>query len=198
MNSGNRSISNDGQETTAIEVNMAAADEIATQLRLRDMGGIIVIDLLDMNLEENRQKLYDHMRQIMKADRAKHNILPLTKFGLMQITRQRVRPEMHMTTTETCPTCNGTGKAQPSILFVDQLEKKIAHVVNDLKVTDFTLYIHPYVYAYINQGFFSSIKRKWKRHYGRKITILPMQDLPFLSYKFIDKDKQEFDPDTEI
>ncbi|MBQ8056101.1 MAG: Rne/Rng family ribonuclease [Paludibacteraceae bacterium] len=198
VNSGNRSISNDGQETTAIEVNMAAADEIATQLRLRDMGGIIVIDFIDMNLAENRQKLYDHMRQIMKADRAKHNILPLTKFGLMQITRQRVRPEMHMTTTETCPTCNGTGKAQPSILFVDQLEKKIAHVVNDLKVTDFTLYIHPYVYAYINQGFFSSIKRKWKRHYGRKITILPMQDLPFLSYKFIDKDKQEFDPDTEI
>ena len=132
VNSGNRSRSENGQEANALDVNLGAADELARQLRLRDMGGIIVVDFIDMNLAEDRQMLYERMCKNMQKDRARHNILPLSKFGLMQITRQRVRPAMDVNVEETCPTCNGTGKIKSSLLFTDQLERKIeigrAHV----------------------------------------------------------------------
>ncbi len=160
VNSGNRSKSANGQEANALDVNLGAADELARQLRLRDMGGIIVVDFIDMNLAENRQKLYERMCQNMQKDRAKHNILPLSKFGLMQITRQRVRPAMDVNTNETCPTCFGKGSIKPSILFTDTLESKIDYLVNKLKIKRFTLYIHPYIAAYVNQGLVS-LKRKW-------------------------------------
>ena len=154
VNSGNRAKSSDDQEKTAIDVNIAAADEIARQLRLRDMGGIIVIDFIDMSENSNRQLLYDHMRKAMASDRAKHNILPLSKFCLMQITRQRVRPAMDVQTSETCPACFGTGKVKPSILFTDSLEGKIDCLVNKHHVKKFALHVHPYVAAYLNKGFF--------------------------------------------
>jgi ribonuclease G len=197
VNSGNRSKPSNGQEANALEVNLAAAAEIARQLRLRDMGGIIVIDFIDLQLPANRQILFDKMRDCMSSDRAKHNILPLSKFGLMQITRQRVRPEMHIDTEETCPTCYGKGKIQPSILFVDKLENKIDYLVNQLKTKNFTLYVHPYVNAFINKGLIS-LKWKWKFKYGFGINILPMQDFAFMQYKFIDNKKNEIDLKEEI
>ena len=113
VNSGNRAKAGLDQESNAVEVNLAACDEIARQLRLRDMGGIIVIDFIDMHSAANRQKVYEHMREVMANDRTKHNILPLSKFCLMQITRQRVRPEENIETAESCPTCKGTGKIVP-------------------------------------------------------------------------------------
>ena len=125
VNSGNRVKLGDDQESNALEVNLAAADEVARQLQLRDMGGIIVIDFIDMQQAENRQKLFDKMRSAMELDRAKHTILPLSKFGLMQITRQRVRPEMTVTTTETCPVCHGTGKADAAVLVIDKIEDQL-------------------------------------------------------------------------
>src|SRR5690606_19005382 len=103
VNSGNRSNKANSQEDTALEVNLIAATEIARQLRLRDMGGIIVIDFIDMTNADNRQKHYNHLRDEMKDDRAKHKILPRSKFGLIQITRQRVRPEMNIETREENP-----------------------------------------------------------------------------------------------
>ena len=154
VNSGNRSKGSDAQEKTAIDVNIAAADEIARQLRLRDMGGIIVIDFIDMAEAANRQKLFEHMTKAMANDRAKHNILPLSKFGLMQITRQRVRPAMDVDTSEDCPSCFGTGTVKPSILFTDSLEEKIDCLVNKHHVKKFTLHVHPYVAAYVNKGLF--------------------------------------------
>jgi ribonuclease G len=197
VNSGNRSRSNSGQENTAKEVNLAAADEIARQLRLRDMGGIIVIDFIDMQESDNRQKLFDHMRTIMANDRAKHNILPVSKFGLMQITRQRVRPVLDFTTAETCPVCFGKGEIKPAILFVDVLEKKVRDVVKKLKVKKFKLYVHPYIAAYVNQGFFYSLKMKWKLKYSGGIQVIPDQSLGFLEYKFFDRDKNELDMKDE-
>ena len=124
VNSGNRSKAANDQETNALEVNMRAAEEIARQLRLRDMGGIIVIDFIDMAKAEHRQKLYEHMKEVMATDRARHNILPLSKFGLMQITRQRVRPALDIVTSEECPSCYGKGSVQPSLLFTDTLHEK--------------------------------------------------------------------------
>ncbi len=192
VNSGNRSKGSDAQETTAIDVNIAAADEIARQLRLRDMGGIIVIDFIDMADAGNRQKLFEHMCKAMSGDRARHNILPLSKFCLMQITRQRVRPAMDVDTREACPTCLGTGTIKPSIFFTDNLEEKINNLVNKHHVKKFALHVHPYVAAFINKGLFS-LKMKWKIKYSMLMKVIPNQSLGFLEHKFIDSDKNELD-----
>ena len=197
VNSGNRSKSTSDQESNAIDVNMYAAEEIARQLRLRDMGGIIVIDYIDMQDPENRQKLYDRMKELMAADRAKHNILPLSKFGLMQITRQRVRPALDINTNEDCPTCFGKGTIRPSILFTDRLEDKIAYMVNKLKIKNFYLHVHPFIAAFINQGFFS-LKWQWKCKYTFHFKLIPDQSLAFLEYKFYNKEKEEIDLKEEI
>ena len=197
VNSGNRSRSGNGQEQNALETNLGAADELARQLRLRDMGGIIVVDFIDMNLAEDRQMLYERMCKNMQKDRARHNILPLSKFGLMQITRQRVRPAMDVNVEETCPTCNGTGKIKSSILFTDQLERKIDYLVNKIGIKHFTLHVHPYVAAYINQGFMS-LKRKWQFKYGMGVKVIPSQKLAFLQYEFYDDKKEFIDMKEEI
>ena len=197
VNSGNRTKAENGQEANALDVNLGAADELARQLRLRDMGGIIVVDFIDMNLAENRQKLYERMCENMKKDRAKHNILPLSKFGLMQITRQRVRPAMDVTTAETCPVCFGKGSIQPSILFTDTLESKIDYLVNKLGIKKFKLHIHPYVAAYVNQGLVS-MKRKWQMKYGFGIKVIPNQKLALLQYEFYDVHGAEIDMKEEF
>lgn len=197
VNSGNRSARNDGQEANALDVNLGAADELARQLRLRDMGGIIVVDFIDMNLAADRQKLYERMCEDMKKDRARHNILPLSKFGLMQITRQRVRPAMEVNVDELCPTCFGKGTVKSSFLFTDKLESKIKMLTEKLNIKSFTLFVHPYVAAYINQGLVS-LKRKWQIKYGLGVKIYPSQKLGFLQYEFIDKNGQEIDMKEEI
>ena len=197
VNSGNRAKSKDGQEANALDVNLGAADELARQLRLRDMGGIIVVDFIDMHVAEDRQKLYERMCENMKKDRARHNILPLSKFGLMQITRQRVRPVMDVEVEEVCPTCHGKGTIKSSLIFTDNLEHKIDMLVNKLGITSFVLHVHPYVAAYINQGFLS-IKRRWQIKYGLGVKIIPSQKLAFLQYEFYDKDGQEIDMKEEI
>ena len=192
VNSGNRNKAQLGQEDAAFEVNVAAAEEIARQLRLRDMGGIIVVDFIDMSKGEHRNKLLAKMQEFMADDRAKHNILPLSKFGVMQITRQRVRPEMELTTSEECPTCFGKGKIKSSILFTDTLESKIQYLSENLKIKRFNLRIHPYVAAYVNQGLFS-LKYKWGRKFNVSYKVIPDQSLGFLQYIFIDKDGNEID-----
>ena len=197
VNSGNRSKAATNQESNALDVNLNAAEEIARQLRLRDMGGIIVIDFIDMMEAEHRQKLYDRMRELMSKDRARHNILPLSKFGLMQITRQRVRPALDITTSEDCPVCHGKGIIPPSILFTDRLEDKIHYLVFKLKVRKFTLHVHPYIAAYINQGVFS-LKWKWKCKYTFRFRLIPDQSLALLDYKFFDAEKNEIDLKEEI
>ena len=196
VNSGNRSHGNTSQEVNAIEVNLGAADELARQLRLRDMGGIIIVDFIDMDTAENRQKLYERMCENMKKDRARHNILPLSKFGLMQITRQRVRPAMDIAVEETCPTCFGKGVIKSSILFTDTLESKIDCLVRKLKVKRFDLHIHPYVAAYVNQGL-PSLAMKWKMKYGWGIRIVPNQSLAMLQYVFYDSKHEEIDMKEE-
>lgn len=192
VNSGNRSKNSANQETGAIDVNIGAADEIARQLRLRDMGGIIIVDFIDMTQAEHREQLYKHMVEIMKKDRSRHNILPLSKFGLMQITRQRVRPVMDITVEETCPSCFGTGHIKSSLLFTDTLERKLKTLVMELGHAKLRLYVHPYVYAYINQGIIS-LKKKWKMKYGLGVKICPDQSLAILQYRFVDTHGDEID-----
>lgn len=187
VNSGNRKREVEGQEANAFDVNMGAADEIARQLRLRDIGGIIVIDFIDMDTAEHRQKLYEHVNELMRSDRAKHNVLPLSKFGLMQITRQRVRPAQEVNVEEVCPTCFGKGKIKSSYIFTDTLESKIQCLTKHLgRSQAFTLFVHPYVSAYIKHGF-PSLELKWHMKYGFQFHIVPSQSLAFLQYQFKDK-----------
>lgn len=192
VNSGTRNKSSNVQEENAFEVNMAAVDEIAHQMRLRDMGGIVIIDLIDMRTAEHKQQVYERMCANMKNDSAKHQVLPLTKFGLMQITRQRVRPVTEVETQEVCPTCGGHAKIRSSILFVDWLATKIEMVEKQLKTKRFVLYVHPFVYAYLRQGFWS-VLRKWRWKYGFRFRVLPNYDFALLQYKFVDASGNELD-----
>ena len=196
VNSGNRTKAENDQEKNALEVNLGAADELARQLRLRDMGGIIIVDFMDMHLAEDRQLLYERMCKNMQNDRARHNILPLSKFGLMQITRQRVRPAMNINVEEVCPTCFGKGTIKSSLLFTDQLERKINYLVKKIGEKKFTLHVHPYVAAYINKGFIS-LKRRWQLKYGFGVKVIASQKLAFLQYEFYDRNNQFVDMKEE-
>ena len=197
VNSGTRIKKENDQEANALETNLGAADELARQLRLRDMGGIIIVDFIDMKLPEDRQMLYERMCKNMQKDRAKHNILPLSKFGLMQITRQRVRPAMSVNVEEVCPTCFGKGSIKSSFLFTDTLENKIDNLVNKIGIKKFYLHVHPYVAAYINKGVFS-MKLQWQMKYGLGVRVIPSQKLAFLQYEFYDENKQFIDMQEEI
>ena len=183
VNSGSKKIYED-QEENAYQFNMLAADELVHQLRLRDIGGIIIVDFIDMDSKEHQQQLYEYVRKLMDRDRAKHNVLPLSKFGLMQITRQRVRPAVEMQVEETCPTCGGKGKIQASILFTDQIEEQIAHEYEQ-HGRGLILYLHPYVYSYVCRGWLNSLKNQWHRKYG--ITVMESQALGMLETKFAEK-----------
>ena len=158
------------QEENSYEVNLAAADEIARQMRLRDMGGIIIIDFIDMDTNEHRNLLYKHMQEVMSEDRAKHTVLPLTKFGLMQITRQRVRPVTEIVTAETCPTCHGTGKVGPTLLEDEKLERQLAYFVKEKGIQRFILRLSPIFAAYLTKGF-RSIRRKWEYKYRCRLKV---------------------------
>ncbi len=190
VNSGARAKVDDDQERTTMEVNLSAAAEIARQLRLRDMGGIIVIDFIDLHKGENRQILQEKMHDFMALDRARHTILPISKFGLMQITRQRVRPEAAPEVKETCPTCNGTGSIVPSILLEQQIENQIAYFTSDRKVKYIMLKVSPYVESYLRKGF-PSIRMKWAIKYRCTIRITSDQSTGFVETKFLDETGKE-------
>ncbi len=192
VNSGNRAKSENTQEQNALDVNLEAAVEVARQLRLRDMGGIIVVDFIDMHSPENRKLLFDKLKEEMKTDRAKHNILPPSKFGLIQITRQRLRPEVNVEVLETCPSCGGTGQIQPSILFVDQIENTLRFIIKEQNQKNITLNIHPYIEAYIKKGgLFRSRQWKWYFEYKQWVKVLPVSSQGIMEYKFFNKDMDE-------
>ena len=187
VNSGNRSNKAKNQEDTALEVNLLAASEIARQLRLRDMGGIIVVDFIDMTKGENRRKLFDHLRDEMKDDRAKHKILPPSKFGLIQITRQRVRPEMNIKTTEEDPNRKGQEVEAP-IVLIDKINADLEKLLNGpAKNNGITLNIHPFIAAYITKGF-PSLRSKWFLEHKKWIKIQPRDAYTYLEYRFKNKD----------
>jgi ribonuclease G len=156
------------------------------------MGGIIVIDFIDMQSGENKQLLYDKMREMMSTDRTKHNILPLTKFGIMQITRQRVRPEMNIVTDEKCPSCKGTGDVRPTILFTDDLENELSFIIDKVKTRKLVLNVHPFVAAFVKKGLFP-IYRKWNRKYGISLKVQAVPSYHMLEYHFFDRYENEFD-----
>ena len=190
VNSGYKSVSNN-QEENALQTNLEAAEEIARQLRLRDIGGIIVVDFIDMKFPENRKKLQDAMDEFMRTDRARHAVLPISKFGLMQITRQRMKPEMTINTSEICPACNGTGKITSTLLLVDEIEKKLMYLVTH-QHKNLTLFVNPIVYSHLTKGwFFNSIKYKWNKKFNTDLTILPNNNYHIIEFHFFDQNEEE-------
>lgn len=184
VNSGNRTRAEENQEETAMTVNLAAAKEIARQLRLRDLGGIVIVDFIDMHKVQNRQALFNEMTKLMATDKAKHTILPLSKFGLMQITRQRVRPVAVADVTDVCPTCNGSGRVEPTILLDRKIENQIQFLTEDRGVKSITLRVSPYVASYLCQGFLS-LHRRWMWRYKVRIKVVADQSLGMVDVKYL-------------
>ena len=182
VNSGIRTKTSD-QEANSFEVNKIAAEEIARQLRLRDMGGIVIVDFIDMDSPEHRNELFKYMQDLMAEDRAKHNILPLTKFGLMQITRQRIRPVTEINTTEKCPLCHGTGKIASTVVIDEQIERKISYYVTDKGLKNLTVKVSPILGAYLTRGW-NSFYKKWKRKYKCKLQIVEETEYSILQNDF--------------
>jgi ribonuclease G len=188
VNSGNRSNKSQNQEDNALEVNLIAASEVARQLRLRDMGGIIVIDFIDMANAANRRKLYNHLREEMKDDRAKHKILPPSKFGLIQITRQRVRPEMNIKTREEHP--NGiSSEVEAPIVMVNKMTEELKQLFK-MDYKKITLNTHPFIAAFLTKGF-PSVRAKWFMEHKKWVTVQPRDAYTYLEYHFFDKDGEK-------
>jgi ribonuclease G len=198
VNSGNNVKSGESQEASALAVNLEAAEEIARQLRLRDMGGIIVIDFIDMYRMEHKKILFKKMKEVMKEDKAKHNVLPPSKIGLIQITRERVRPQVNIEVSEVCPSCKGTGKIGASVVMVDEIQIKLNNLLKDPAIKKpLQLQVHPYVDAYIKKktggSIFSpkSMYKDWRKKFNNQFILEPRDSFQFLEYKFIDTTGEE-------
>jgi ribonuclease G len=192
VNSGNHIKAGTGQEDTALQVNIESAKEIARQLRLRDMGGIVIVDFVDMQKAEHRRELYEVMTAEMKKDKARHTILPLSKFGLMQITRHRVRPAIEVDVQEKCPFCEGTGTIKSSLTVVDDMESNLRYLASSLGERRLTINAHPYIQAYLTKGF-KSLRRQWQRKYKIRLTVKPMESYNLLEYKFFNASGEEIE-----
>lgn len=189
VNSGHKMSSTD-QEKAVMAVNLESAEEIARQLRLRDIGGIIIVDFIDMRNKDNKVELMRSMRQFMKKDRAQHTILPLSKFGLMQITRQRTRPEVKINTAEQCPSCEGTGQVNPTVLITDDIDRDLHFILQSRPKSDLVIKVHPFVEAYLKKGF-KSIQVKWFLKLYKWIKIVPDPDYALTKYQFYDGNEDE-------
>ena len=186
VNSGNRKATNPDQELNALETNLESAEEIQRLLRLRDMGGIVAVDFIDMYEKPNNRKLIENFRLFMKGDKAKHNIQPPSRFGVVELTRQRVRPETEIKTTETCPACLGKGEIQASILIVDEIESMLNSIIEEGKSEVNFLNVHPFVESFLKRGV-KNIQRKWFLKYKKWISVRPMTEFGILQYQFLTK-----------
>lgn len=190
VNSGHKMSSSSNQESNALSVNLEAVNEIARQLRLRDLGGIIVIDFIDVKSTESKKILHRRMEEAMQADRARHTILPLSQFGIMQITRERVRPEIQIVTAEVCPTCRGTGRVKATILLIDEIENNLSYLLTELDYQQLKLSVHPFVDAYIKKGI---ISRQWKWFWKHKkwVSVHVNAQYSLTEYSFLDAHNEE-------
>ncbi len=192
INSGPKIAKRTDQEENALRVNLDCAEEVARQLRLRDLGGIIIVDFIDMRSSDHKKELFRAMKDLMREDRAKHAILPLSKFGLMQITRQRVRPEVNIATKETCPSCGGSGKIESTVLLVDEIDSKLEYLIAQSSGHKIHLHAHPFVAAYIKKGFWNSLQMQWYRRWRKWVRIHSDLALPITEYRFTDASNEAF------
>lgn len=192
VNSGNRSAKNDTQEKNAIAVNLEAAEELARVMRLRDMGGIICVDFIDMHSRENNKLLHNRLKELLKEDKAKHSLIPPSKFGVVEITRQRVRPVTNIETTEVCPTCNGSGKIQASLMYADEIENELSYLLLDKKEPKVSLHVHPYLEGYFKKGL-NSRRFKWFRKYKKWIPVVADSNMHVMEHKFFNSKNEQIE-----
>ena len=192
VNSGNHTKATESQEETAMRVNTDAAIEIARQLRLRDMGGIVIVDFIDMQKQENRKQLYQTMVDEMAKDKAQHTILPVNKFGLIQITRQRVRPVIDVDVQERCPMCDGKGTIKSSLAIVEEIEANINYLFTVQNEKALTIITHPYIQAYLTKGLISK-RMKLCHKYRKSIKIKPDTTISLGEYKFLNQNGDEIE-----
>jgi ribonuclease G len=190
VNSGHKITSNDVDQTI-LSVNLEAAQEIARQIRLRDIGGLIIIDFIDMKNAEHKKQLTKKMEDFMLRDRAQHTVLPLSKFGLMQITRERTRPEINITTSEECPSCKGTGKINATILLTDEIERDMEFIIQSQPKSKLQIKVHPYLEAYLKKGWWKSQQVQWYFRFNKWIKIIPDSTLPLNEYRFFNGNSDE-------
>ncbi len=192
VNSGNHTKATESQEETAMRVNADAAVEIARQLRLRDMGGIIIVDFIDMREQENKKRLYELLTREMSKDKARHTILPVNKFGLIQITRHRVRPVIDVDVQEKCPLCEGTGTIKSSLVIIDDIETNLKYLLNVQNEKSIKLLTHPYIYAYITKGLLSR-RLRWCLKFKKYIKVVENNEMGLLEYKFLNNLDEEIE-----
>lgn len=190
VNSGYKINNYADQETNALNVNLESAKEIARQVRLRDIGGIIIVDFIDMKNPANKKQVYALIKEAMKYDHARHTVLPISRFGLLQITRQRVRPEISIKTTEVCPSCNGTGNVGPTVLIIEEIERNIELLIDTLNIKKFKVIVHPFVEAYLKKGFIS-IQRKWYRKFAQRIRVEADGNYQMMEFRFFNREDEE-------
>ncbi len=190
VNSGGRKGGNQDQEKNALDTNIEAAKEIARLLRLRDMGGIIAIDFIDLYEPENRRQLHKVLKDAMEDDKAKHNILPPSRFGVIEMTRQRVRPETEIDTSESCPTCGGTGEVSAPVLIIDEIENALNYLLGEKNMSGLTLKVHPFLAAYFTKGF-PSIRTKWWWRWKKSVKVVGEGGHQYLQYSIQDSEGKE-------
>ena len=198
VNSGNRKGGVKNQEENALRTNLECAKEIARVLKLRDMGGIICIDFIDMQKRENQRALHEAFKEYMKEDKAKHNILAPSRFGVVEITRQRVRPVTNIKTAEACPSCKGTGKVESSVLFTDEIERMLTGFDKDVKTKEVHMLVNPMVEAYLKKGFFNSVLKKWKKKYSLKLSVESSMTCDLLEVQYFNQKQEPLDHSEEI
>ncbi|HNY55197.1 MAG TPA: Rne/Rng family ribonuclease [Chitinophagales bacterium] len=185
VNSGPKVKKDIAQDTLAFNINVEAAQEIARQLRLRDIGGIIVIDFIDMKSAEYKHKLYEAMLEAMKPDKAKHVILPVSKFGLMEITRQRMKEQVVVDTREPLLHANSKYKVDQPLQIIDNIEMELNHLKTH-KEKNFLLYVHPFIYAFMKKDTFS-FRMKWYAKAGKIVRLIQDSSLHLGEYKLLTK-----------
>lgn len=190
VNSGFRLGNAGNPETNALTVNLEAAAEIVRQLRLRDLGGLIAIDFIDVRDPEHKKMIHRRMTELMADDKVQHTILPLNMFSVMQITRQRTRPALQISTAEVCPSCKGTGKVKSTLLVLDEIESTLSYLLNEMDYRDLRLVTHPFLEAFIKKGFVS-IQWKWFWQLRKWITVLGNNNYYLTEYRFFDANNEE-------
>ena len=170
------------QEDNSLKTNLDAAREIAKQLRLRDIGGIIVVDFIDLRDDKNRKKIYDELKKEFRKDPAKTNMLGMSDFGLVQITRQRIRPSVINSVSKVCPMCGGSGDVISDDTILTDIESWLSKFKHASEYRAVDLYVNPYMKTLINKGMFSK-RWKWMSKLHIKITLVADESIPLSRFK---------------
>ena len=171
------------QEQNSLRTNLEAAREVCRQLRLRDNGGLIVVDFIDLDDEKNKKKIYDEMKKELRKDRAKMTVLPMTEFGLVQITRQRIRQSIQLSFSEACPTCGGTGLVQSKATTINQIERWIKRFKSESREFRLELRVNPTIAQYLSHGTISRMT-KIQFNFFVKVKLIPDSSLAMEDFRF--------------